>query len=640
MITQAFGRWTIVRKLPAGGMGRVYEAVEPATGRRVALKLIDRTPDRESREIVAAERHGAILQQRLCSLDPRITSVLEFGDQGEYFYILMEYVDGQDLSELAATQRLGYPFAARIAQDVLEVLGHVHGFRTTIEGREYRGIVHGDIKPRNIRLTTVGQVKVLDFGIAKALSLTRQYTQNQFGSVQYSSPERLNTGEVTADSDLWSVAVVLYELVAGRPYFQAENGARLEHLIRNYHDLRLCPDQCPDELKRILARALSPHLEERYRTAAEFAAGLAAFRSGAPALAPPVDEATRRTTPLPDEGETRRTSVAADTDPTADAEQTRRTVREAEPPSPPPKPAAVPHIPGRAPRVPLRPRATPARIFIALMLLVGLWLGFLAMNEYRVWQDSKELARDLETERLVSVDKAWERYRSLAARANLKVSLWSAQDALRQRLMSGVDRIMYEFRVSDAPSVSETEWLAARQNTAHALELMPRDKAIRGRLRLIDGHIERIRGTARRDTRLLESSRASFTEAAGLLGKSPDPWLGLARLYVYGLRDVDKAEDALREAQDHDFEMGRRETAMLADGYRERAERNLREAERASGGPEVERLLELAEKDFKRARERYESVIPFGGATAALRKCYEGLESVERRRAAREVEEQ
>ena len=185
-----FERFSITRKLPAGGMGRVYEAIDTSNGRRVALKMIDRGTDADTLQVLAAERLGVELHKRLYALDPRITAVYDTGETSEYLYIVMEYVDGQDLSELAAIERIGYPFAARIAQDVLEVLSIAHDFGTVINGHEYRGIVHGDIKPRNIRLTTVGQVKVLDFGIAKALSLTRSFTQNVFGSVQYSSPER------------------------------------------------------------------------------------------------------------------------------------------------------------------------------------------------------------------------------------------------------------------------------------------------------------------------------------------------------------------------------------------------------------------------------------------------------------------
>ena len=112
--------------------------------------------------------------------------------------------------------------AVSIALDILDVLVKAHNFQTVIEDRAHRGIIHGDIKPRNIRITAAGQVKVLDFGIAKAVSMTRSITFNQFGSIPYSSPERLQTGDMDARSDVWSVAIVLFEMLTGKPYFEAE----------------------------------------------------------------------------------------------------------------------------------------------------------------------------------------------------------------------------------------------------------------------------------------------------------------------------------------------------------------------------------------------------------------------------------
>ena len=208
------------------------------------------------------------------------------GEMPRYFYIVMEYVDGRDLSELYAGTGLEPMLAARITQDVLEVLDHAHNFSTTLDGRSIRGVVHGDLKPRNIRLTPAGEVKVLDFGIAKAISLTRNFTQNVFGSVQYSSPQRLLTGEVDAGADLWAAGVMLYEMLAGHPYFQAENGSKLEHMIRSYDRVLPLPETWPQTLRNILRRALHPDLRVRYQTAAEFARDLQAFRNGRSRICP------------------------------------------------------------------------------------------------------------------------------------------------------------------------------------------------------------------------------------------------------------------------------------------------------------------------------------------------------------------
>ena len=194
------------------------------------------------------------------------------------------------------------------------MLQHAHTFSAEIEGHQYRGIVHGDIKPRNIRITPDGQVKVLDFGIAKALSLTRKFTTNLFGSSQYSSPERLHTGDVDIASDLWSVGVVLYEIVTGKPYFPGEPSARLEQAIRSYSAVRPLPESLPSPFAAILRKALAVDIANRYQSAS-IAADLNAFLEGNPTVAEEAEdtEATRRLTDgraeEVDEAATRRTST-------------------------------------------------------------------------------------------------------------------------------------------------------------------------------------------------------------------------------------------------------------------------------------------------------------------------------------------
>ena len=621
MTPQNFEGFTILRKLPAGGMGRVYEAQDSASGRRVALKLIDHGTDSDSMQIVAAERLGAELHRQLCTQDPRISTVLGTGDTSDYFYIIMEYVDGQDLSELAASERIGYPFAARIAQDVLEVLNIAHNFATVIDGKEFRGIVHGDIKPRNIRMTTVGQTKVLDFGIAKALSATRNFTQNVFGSVQYSSPERLETGEVTVSSDLWAVAVVLYEMIARRPYFQAESAAKFDRLIRAYSELRPFSNEWPDGLRAILGRALDPDPALRYQSAEEFAEDLRAYRSDRiPAAASFDGEATRRTARDggADTGTHRTLTVEAD-DP--DAESTRRTARadNGNPPAP---------VKADAVAAPSRKGPRWGRIALLGFLLAGAACGALSVREYLVWKDARALAHDLETEREQKIDPAWNRYQALSNRAFLGSTLWSARDALRNRMLAAVDRVIATYRAGDVPP-TETDWVQARSTAARALELVPHDNEVKSRLRVIDGHLNRIRGTARRDSKMLEQSREYFAEAAQLDPRSPDPWLGLSRLYVYSMHDVDRAQEALNEAEKHHYDIGKRESAQLADGYLYRAERSMKEGLDAETDSERERYQDLARKDLEKAQQLYESITPWGGSAVSLRRVYDDIQKLD-----------
>ena len=239
MDPKIFGRYQIVRKLAGGGMGRVFLAYDPVLNRHVGLKLIDAGSDRDSIDAVTAERRGAVLQDQLAKREPsgRVAQIFDVGEREGYFYIAMEYIEGEDLSELIARGPLDPQRAVAIALDVLDVLVKAHTFQTVIEDRPHRGIIHGDIKPRNIRITSGGQVKVLDFGIAKAVSMTRSITFNQFGSVPYSSPERLQTGDMDTRSDVWAVATVLFEMLTGHQYFEALASSKLEWMIRNYRAL-------------------------------------------------------------------------------------------------------------------------------------------------------------------------------------------------------------------------------------------------------------------------------------------------------------------------------------------------------------------------------------------------------------------
>src|ERR1051325_10716082 len=162
-----------------------------------------------------------------------------------FCYIAMEYVEGTDLSEKIERGQLSTAEVVRIAASVCRTLQIAHTLTTTIDGREIAQIVHGDIKPKNIRLPKEGTVRLLDFGIAKALSLTRRVTHNVFGTLDYCSPERLDTGRLDAQSDLWSLGVMLYEMVSGRLPFQAETTRAQETLIMSGQPPPPLPADCP-----------------------------------------------------------------------------------------------------------------------------------------------------------------------------------------------------------------------------------------------------------------------------------------------------------------------------------------------------------------------------------------------------------
>ena len=239
------GKYEILRKLGRGGMADVYLAQDTELHCAVALKLIEHAPDVDTRDAIEAERRGAVLQARLADVDPRVVPIYESGDIDGFFFVAMEYIDGQDLSDLLRRGPLQPEFATDVALAVAQTLENAHNLRVEIDGKEIHGIVHGDIKPKNIRIDSHGEVRVMDFGIAKALSLTRRLTRNEFGSVPYGSPERLEAGQVNELSDLWSLAVMLYEMVTGLQPYHAESTERLERMIRSRIPPPPAPDPCP-----------------------------------------------------------------------------------------------------------------------------------------------------------------------------------------------------------------------------------------------------------------------------------------------------------------------------------------------------------------------------------------------------------
>src|SRR4051794_16566558 len=303
--SRRIGKYEIRYKLGRGGMADVYLAYDRDRGHDVALKLIEDSPDPDTRDSIEAERRGAQLQGSLAAVDPHVADIYGTGDIDGFFYVSMEYVDGRDLAELLREERPSPEAAADIAIAVASTLEAAHGLEVTIDGKNFHGIVHGDIKPKNIRIDTRNEVRVLDFGIAKALSLSRRLTRNEFGSVPYSSPERLLDGNVDVHSDLWSLAVMLYEMVTGLQPYHADTTERLERMIRSRVPPPPAPDPCPETLRRILIKALMPDPEARYQTAREFADELIMFRAGGPVRAAVEDlDATRRTYRRPDAVET------------------------------------------------------------------------------------------------------------------------------------------------------------------------------------------------------------------------------------------------------------------------------------------------------------------------------------------------
>jgi hypothetical protein len=611
------GKYEILNKLGRGGMADVYLARDTTANYTLALKLIEYSNDADTCDSIEAERRGAELQARLAAIDAHVVRVYDAGDADGYFYVAMEYVDGQDLHELMRRGRLEPSFAVEVALAVARTLESAHGLQASIGGKDFHGVVHGDIKPKNIRVDSRGQVRVLDFGIAKALSLSRRLTRNEFGSVPYASPERLDTGDVDFGSDLWSLAVMLYEMLTGLQPYQADTTAQLERMIRSRIAPPPAPDPCPEPLRHILMRALMPSPFARYQSAAGFAGDLEAYRAGGPVAAMDAAEdpdATRRTCATADEvsEETRRTAQEA-------GFETRRTLQ----------PQAAAPAPALAPRKRPTVYGTTIRVIfllVAASVVYGMWV---VVSDYNLYQHGQELARSIETEQLTDPDQIWAKWSELSKDHVTSLFLYGPRKVVKQHLIAAADHVIDTYRNTDTP-VSEKEWERARWNASRALAVDP-DEVARGKLRIAEGHLARINGTAHRKPEELNLAAEKFNEAKRLLPQSPDPDLGLARLYVYGVKDIDKAYDALADARKHGYPMGNREKLLLADGYRDRADRLWWDSRNVRGLPPEKDQIQRAADDYQRALELYQSVGTWGKALMSIVRVRMSLEQVNSR---------
>jgi serine/threonine-protein kinase len=640
------GKFEIRQKLGRGGMADVYLALDGETAQTVALKLIEHSSDADTRDAIEAERRGAELQARLAAIDPHVVRVYQSGDLDGFFFVAMEFIDGRDLHEWMRGGPLTPEFASEVAQAVAETLDHAHNLDVEIDGKPYHGIVHGDIKPKNIRIGSRAEVRVLDFGIAKALSLSRRLTRNEFGSVPYASPERLDSGDVDVQSDLWALAVMLYEMVTGLQPYHAASTERLESMIRSRIPPPPAPDPCPEGLRRILVRAMVGDPAARFPSARAFAQDLAAFRavysSGrryGPALATQADatpeskpdaDVTRRTASRDSADDaTRRTrpetarEPPADPQPVrepggksvkpADADATRRT---------PPPVVWPPKAPARSNRRAIFRRAIQVVALLAIAaFLYGIW------SWTSSYQGGQNLARRIQSEQITDPEQIWSQWTELSHGDSSSFSLRGTRNLVKQKLRESAERTITAYRTSDGQPVAEKDWQRAWNMLIRAMSLDP-DDTMRGELRLAEGHIARIEGGLHKDPARLRDAIEEFEEAARLLPKSPDPELGLARVYLSGTLDIDKASAALDEAGKRGYPPGNREKLQLAYAYMVRGDREFWDSRDVRGLPQEKDQVQRAADDYQRAASLYQGVAPWGNANTMIKRLGDSLDSV------------
>ena len=267
---QKIGKYEIVELAGRGAMGDVYVAYDPFIDRTVAIKVC--THDDGSEDARVARRLFVNEAKAAGALDhPNILKIYDAGEEAGKPYMVMEYIpQARTLRPYCKPDELlPIPEIIRIAIQCAEALEYAHG----------RGIVHRDIKPANVMLTRDGEVKIGDFGIAKRLMTEDTQTKRMVGSPRYMSPEQVNNEDVTAQSDLYSLGISLYELLTGKPPFTAKGLSQLVMMIRNEEPkpIRMRRPDVPEPLAAIVKRAMEKSLEWRYQSGAEMAADLNAL---------------------------------------------------------------------------------------------------------------------------------------------------------------------------------------------------------------------------------------------------------------------------------------------------------------------------------------------------------------------------
>jgi serine/threonine-protein kinase len=263
---EKFGRYRVLKELGRGAMGIVYRAEDEVLARTVAIKMIALTGSDQERDV-----HEARFRQEARAAGglshPSIVTIYDVGREGDVAFIAMELIDGRELRDLVREGSIGAAQAVEIAAQVADALAFAHE----------HGIVHRDIKPGNIMVLANGRIKIMDFGIARLKEPTvKTQTGVLLGSPQYMSPEQISGQSLDGRADIFSLGIVLYEMLTGIKPFDAPDLTQVLFWVVNM------PAKPPSErrpglppvIDYIVARAMKKKPDERYATAAELASDL------------------------------------------------------------------------------------------------------------------------------------------------------------------------------------------------------------------------------------------------------------------------------------------------------------------------------------------------------------------------------
>ena len=275
VVRQSLGRYRIERELGRGAMGAVFLGLDPQIGRQVAIKTMALSREYAGADLVEARARffrEAEMAGRLQHRD--IVTIFDAGEEDGLAYIAMEFVKGRDLLPNTVVPRLlALPEVLRTAARVADALAYAHT----------QGVVHRDIKPANVMLDVASDtVKVTDFGIARVTDANRTRTGRVLGTPSFMSPEQMSGGQVDGRSDLYSLGVMLFQLVTGALPHASDSMAELMYRIANeaVPDVRSLRPELPAALAGLIASALEKRPERRPADGARMAAELRAMLDG------------------------------------------------------------------------------------------------------------------------------------------------------------------------------------------------------------------------------------------------------------------------------------------------------------------------------------------------------------------------
>lgn len=250
------GRYEFVKYLGGGGMSNVYLAKDKILNRDVAVKVINIPPYEKEK---AVERFELEVQNTTILSHSNVVNVLDVEEDDNCYYLVMEYIEGPTLKEyLCKEGKLSADEAVEMTLQILKGIAHAHHHR----------IIHRDIKPQNILMTKNGTLKILDFGIARALSETAlTETNHVMGSVQYLSPEQAKGQSTDESSDIYSIGIVLYELLTGHPPFNGETpvSVAIKHIQEELPSIRKERPSIPQSIENVIMKATRKEKSQRYR---------------------------------------------------------------------------------------------------------------------------------------------------------------------------------------------------------------------------------------------------------------------------------------------------------------------------------------------------------------------------------------